>query len=491
MVFNEITYTVCVQFAIGHIGMGKPGACVWMKRGPSHDVKNPLLVCLAVLRSKKEENKIFVVAVDYPKLKRGQRCIWVFPWTCVTGAEIREESMITLKEVMDCNDVLKLKPEELNCHLAPDFEFKRKPRRAAKMNIGHRDETPRKSQVEPRSTRKDTDTPGAASPATMEFKCTHVWKAANGKITKCDFACSKIRSFSNHKNRIDHLPGYKKGETKRRVAPKEKKSDKNKSRKKQKLVSKVLRLGVCGVIYATMTAAVGKYGAKRVELRKDCDWTRSRLDGRVYASVKIYNDGAFNERSNWTEFECLGYERVGKEGEEYTYDFGPSVGFSVSVLGVVWEIQLGKVIAKHIKSSHQAVLDEDEFPVLGDLEDYDSGTDSDTNELDSRVSYKMRKQLRDLKGAVDKANSEAKAAREEAVQAKADVKAYKLTAGGVDKSTTALADTQKYALDMVAAVSKGIADCMQALKPGQAEGSSGVPKLSAEALAAFNKAMHP
>ena len=461
-----------------------------MKPGKSHDVKNPMLVCLAVLQSVNEKNKIFVVAVDYPKLKRGQRCIWVFPWHSVTATEIREEPMITLKEVVDCNDMIKHKPEELNCHLASDFEFKRKPRRATKMNIGHGEETPRKNQTEPKPTRKDTGTPGTATDGAIEYKCTHVWKAANGKITKCDFACSKIRSFSNHKNRVDHLPGYKKGETKRRVPQNEKKSAKKNKSKKQKLVSKVLRLGVCGVIYETMTAAVGKYGAKRVELRKDCDWTRSRLDGRVYRSVKIYNDGAFNERSNWTEFECLGYEKVGKKGEEYTKDFGPSVGFSVSVIGVVWEIYLGKVVAKHIKSSHQDhALDEEEFPEF-DIEDLGSGSDSDKSEKDSRVSYKVRKQLRDLKGAVDKAKSEAKAAREEAVQAKADVKAYKLTAGGVDQSATAIASTQKHALDMVAAVSKGIADCMHALKPVQAEGSSGVPKLSAEALAAFNKAMH-
>ena len=109
----------------------------------------------------------------------------------------------------------------------------------------------------------------------------------------------------------------------------------------------VLKLTVAGDVYEVMTAPVGKRGRKTIECRPDCEWIQQRLDGRRYEHVKMYSSVPyFGEDAEWTMFECLGYECVGVEGEEYEVkDYGD--GFVLVFEGRVWEIDLGRVVMRN------------------------------------------------------------------------------------------------------------------------------------------------
>jgi hypothetical protein len=116
---------------------------------------------------------------------------------------------------------------------------------------------------------------------------------------------------------------------------------------KLKVTHGVLKLTTRMAAYKYMTAAVGERGGKRMEVKQDSKWIRSRCDGRTYDSVQIYGSNIFDEKGHWSLFECEGYEESGAEGETYDISFGDGVGTGATIEGKVWLIHLGKVIQRH------------------------------------------------------------------------------------------------------------------------------------------------
>jgi hypothetical protein len=121
------------------------------------------------------------------------------------------------------------------------------------------------------------------------------------------------------------------------------------AKKTNKVTHGVLKLTTQKLPYAHMTAAVGERGSKKVEVRKDSPWIRSRLDGRTYDYVKIYQGHTFDDvKGVWTLFECEGYKKSGEKGKMYEISFGEGVGTGATMLGEVWVVYLGKVLKRQI-----------------------------------------------------------------------------------------------------------------------------------------------
>ena len=116
------------------------------------------------------------------------------------------------------------------------------------------------------------------------------------------------------------------------------------AKNKTKSLVKTLKMTVDMVAYEAMTAEVGCRGAKGIEVRRRCAWSDARCDGRTYETVKLYGGVAScDEQANWTEWEFEGIEEAGAEGVDYVVaDCDGRV-----VHGKVWEIGLGKVVARH------------------------------------------------------------------------------------------------------------------------------------------------
>ena len=111
-----------------------------------------------------------------------------------------------------------------------------------------------------------------------------------------------------------------------------------------------LKLFIDPLPHSFMTAPVGEFGLKTTDVRvfnSKSVFQKSRFPNRVYKTVKMYQGGYFGEDVPWTQWEWLGHELVGKDDEKYTLDFGDGSGMKVTVVGKVWEIYLGKVIARN------------------------------------------------------------------------------------------------------------------------------------------------
>jgi hypothetical protein len=117
--------------------------------------------------------------------------------------------------------------------------------------------------------------------------------------------------------------------------------------------------------YMAMTADVGEVGAKRMELREESKWIRSRLEDasgepRHYDKVKIYGGVPYlSESAPWTIFECLGHNKAGTADELYRYEVPPTPlfgGMKIELKGIVREIHLGKVVERYIPSSQQVTV---------------------------------------------------------------------------------------------------------------------------------------
>ena len=209
----------------------------------------------------------------------------------------------------------------------------------------------------------------------------------------------------------------------------------------------VLKLTVSMVAYNAMTADVGERGRKKKECRLDKDWVRQRLDGRKYVSVKLYGGtNIFDDNDRWTLFECEGIRKVGKEGSKYTVEcFGDEEGFICIMHGVVWEILLGKVLARHVPVQGPRVVSQakTQKPVREDSEvsSADEGTDEDADEVPAvENAQKKRKVVTNSTTATDKvvANSTANAsstANTDALASLAD-RQHKQTCDIIDKITT-------------------------------------------------------
>jgi hypothetical protein len=160
----------------------------------------------------------------------------------------------------------------------------------------------------------------------------------NNTKTVCGKICDSKQGVSNHKRWHSRQNA---SASKKRKKP----------RNDNETQVSTLKLIVTVDAYEAMTARVGERGRKKKEIRiadQKTMWIEKRLDGRVYDSVKLYGAGYISERVRWTEFECLGYRRAGREGGEYTVG-GMCDGeeWEMFVDGVVWEICLGKVLARH------------------------------------------------------------------------------------------------------------------------------------------------
>ena len=118
--------------------------------------------------------------------------------------------------------------------------------------------------------------------------------------------------------------------------------------------------------YLAMTAEVGQVGVKRKEIREDSEWIRSRLLDKASGTprridrVKIFGGVNYcSDKEHWTLFECLGHNLAGAPGETYRYIVPPgqhSEGMEIKVKGLVREIHLGRVIARHIPATSQVLL---------------------------------------------------------------------------------------------------------------------------------------
>jgi hypothetical protein len=181
------------------------------------------------------------------------------------------------------------------------------------------------------------------------FRCTHVH--ANG--TRCKKTYKNKKGMSNHiRTHGKTKPGKTKPSRKAVLA-----SSKNTQ------VEKDLKLTVTRDAYKAMTARKGEKGKKKKEIRKAGQvWIESRLDGRVYETVKLYGGvPGFYETAPWTRFVCLGYSEAGSVGEEYVVEnMGEGEGWELVYDGVVWEIHLGEVLERNFIAPWQESEPEDE-----------------------------------------------------------------------------------------------------------------------------------
>jgi hypothetical protein len=147
--------------------------------------------------------------------------------------------------------------------------------------------------------------------------------------------------------------------------------------KQSKVRTRELKLTVSLYAYEAMTARVGEVGRKMKEIREVGKvWVESRLDGRVYESVKLYGGVAcLDEKASWTRFVCLGYSKAGAKGEDYRVEgMGDGEGWEMWFKGEVWEIHLGVVLERHFGGQEVELGDqvgdhEDAFELLPDLPD--------------------------------------------------------------------------------------------------------------------------
>jgi hypothetical protein len=209
------------------------------------------------------------------------------------------------------------------------------------------------------------DPPSSAAPAhkkqkqnktnsQLKFKCTA--KHVNGKVCTSYFY-SKRGLSNHHRTCTAHLHEQEK----KRALAVELEESSTKSEEAEEFEEEsndddlddqvsILKLTVASDVYDVMTALPGQRGKKRKECRPDKIWVRQRLDGRHYDYVKMYPGiPYFDDDARWTMWECEGYERVGEDGKEYeVQDYGgENEGFVLVVDGYVWEIYLGKVVARN------------------------------------------------------------------------------------------------------------------------------------------------
>ena len=122
------------------------------------------------------------------------------------------------------------------------------------------------------------------------------------------------------------------------------KSGLSKKKSKHESSVKTLKMTVDMVAYEAMTAEVGCRGVKGIEVRKRSAWNDARCDGRTYETVKLYGGVAVcDEEANWTEWEFEGVKEAGEEGVDYVVADCDGRVFH----GKVWEIGLGRVVARH------------------------------------------------------------------------------------------------------------------------------------------------
>ena len=333
--------------------------------------------------------------------------------------------------------------------------------------------------MKPKKPAKKKVTPGGTGG--IIYYCT--LKLANNKA--CKFSCATKTGLNNHKKAKGKHAAVK---------PK-------KPAKIQKV--RTLKLTVCKDPYDAMTAEVGEFGVKGIEVRargKEHEWIRVRLvdsDGfpRSYDTVKLYNDGALNERKRWTEFQWLGHNEAGAKGEMYTIANYGGDEFIAKVKGEVWEIHLGQVIRKHTPQD--------------DEDSEETETDDEDKILFSAENAKLRKRLararqraglaesmpsfkkQMLEHMVD-ATAAATAAAKAANTAVANIPAHAPATLGTDKTE------KSFAVELADSISNGIAKCLTAAMGGNTPAPAVMPtktdttvRLSGPELAAFMTAMSP
>jgi hypothetical protein len=204
---------------------------------------------------------------------------------------------------------------------------------------------------------------------------------------------------------------------------------------------------------------------------------------RVYDNVKLYNDGGFNDRKPWTEFEWLGHNRAGAVGEMYTIaNFGEDE-FVAKVDGEVWEIHLGKVINKHTPKAFGSTTSPG-FEFDSDDDNFNLGRP----EFENTGRYK--KELLSTMPSFDGLTKAAKRAEDAATAATAAANTAKAAAAAsASSSKNSSSEVQdSVAIQLVEKLASGIAEILKAQQPQAA--AAPTPKdtevrLSASELSAF------
>jgi hypothetical protein len=325
-------------------GCAKEGKAGWYATVYRQPKRKYVVLCLLQAVDDVDEKYVVCVRMDD---RQALVKYSVYDLDDVIDAELPAAPAMDISMFRDHGNEFLKKPDGAYCEYAPKFGLHtRKRTRTTLVEVqdltggetGESDattETPLPTGKKPKKL-KSSGKKGA-TPA-MQYKC--LTKLKNGKV--CGEIFATKRGLSNHRSAKHKVkPAPKKDAAEKITATSGKKS--------KEVSSPQLKLTVSLEAYNAMTAKVGERGVKRKEIRQVKVWTDSRLDGRHYDTVKLYGGKPYcSEEELWTEFVCLGYNQAGQAGQHYVVEgMGVEDEWAVVMDGVVWEIQLGRVLARN------------------------------------------------------------------------------------------------------------------------------------------------